>query len=671
MKSVGNLNDFVRQHMLEPFDASARIDAVVGHFDDLTKAHDAVIRAQGPARAARPAAGRVRRVRRRRRRRRRSIGRSRTGSTITWRPAPPSSSSSSSTGWTETWCSSRRSSPQPPGSTGTCRTVATSWRWSGPGSAATGWRRWRPSCASRSSSGRSVGPPPPATTCCPQQPICLRCGSAAALPARRAQVGEHAARAAAEDADLSNARIEHEVRLRALRTALGGARRRGPQPAEPALQPPESFARHPRRLCSDLGLDEDALPFAGELIAGRARSHATGRAPPSACCTASRCRCSFPRRTTPRLPAWVDRTTLGARLVYFRVPEPRASPRRGRRRPAARRPSRSVRPTHRSPTWVEARARSQRAGHAAASTRRPSSAATAGGDPARPDQGPAGRHEKDDRSRIDDRSRYVLGWANEARRGAARPRRAACSGPARGRGRDRRCRRSRPEAASASGRAPWRRSPSTRPDDARLAGGGRGDEQAAAPRSLALEAAADALSARSTRRAEEVEPTGIEQLEARRQRRAGEAAAHWRQGPAGRDLETLPTRRLPVGRSAQPRSRRHSDERDWAHRRGGSGDGRAARAYRELGGRRPSTPGPRGGQQGCVSRWRTSARRTRRRPARSTPRSRPRASTGELHRPARAGRPAPLRGGLQAPAQQNAIREIAGFKAAAGARRRT
>jgi uncharacterized protein YPO0396 len=46
MKSVGDLNDFVRTHMLEPFDAATWIDKLVGHFDDLTRAHDAVVRAK-------------------------------------------------------------------------------------------------------------------------------------------------------------------------------------------------------------------------------------------------------------------------------------------------------------------------------------------------------------------------------------------------------------------------------------------------------------------------------------------------------------------------------------------------------------------------------------------------------------------------------------------------
>ncbi|MFV0526488.1 MAG: ATP-binding protein [Acidimicrobiales bacterium] len=46
MKAVDNLNEFVRAHMLEPFDTSARIQQLIAHFDDLTKAHDAVVRAR-------------------------------------------------------------------------------------------------------------------------------------------------------------------------------------------------------------------------------------------------------------------------------------------------------------------------------------------------------------------------------------------------------------------------------------------------------------------------------------------------------------------------------------------------------------------------------------------------------------------------------------------------
>lgn len=45
MKSVGNLNDFVRSHMLESADATGRITKLVDHYEDLTKSHEAVRRA--------------------------------------------------------------------------------------------------------------------------------------------------------------------------------------------------------------------------------------------------------------------------------------------------------------------------------------------------------------------------------------------------------------------------------------------------------------------------------------------------------------------------------------------------------------------------------------------------------------------------------------------------
>jgi uncharacterized protein YPO0396 len=46
MKAVDNLNDFVRSHMLEPFDARAKIATLIEHFDNLTQAHEAVLRAR-------------------------------------------------------------------------------------------------------------------------------------------------------------------------------------------------------------------------------------------------------------------------------------------------------------------------------------------------------------------------------------------------------------------------------------------------------------------------------------------------------------------------------------------------------------------------------------------------------------------------------------------------
>jgi uncharacterized protein YPO0396 len=46
MKSVGNLTGFVRDHMLEPADSARRIEALIAHFEDLTRAHESVVAAR-------------------------------------------------------------------------------------------------------------------------------------------------------------------------------------------------------------------------------------------------------------------------------------------------------------------------------------------------------------------------------------------------------------------------------------------------------------------------------------------------------------------------------------------------------------------------------------------------------------------------------------------------
>jgi len=46
LKSVGNLTAFVRNHMLEPFDVAPRIAALISHFEDLNRAHEAVLKAK-------------------------------------------------------------------------------------------------------------------------------------------------------------------------------------------------------------------------------------------------------------------------------------------------------------------------------------------------------------------------------------------------------------------------------------------------------------------------------------------------------------------------------------------------------------------------------------------------------------------------------------------------
>ena len=54
MKSVGSLTEFVRTHMLEPFDVAKRIAELNAHFDNLTLAHEAVLKAKRQIEALQP-----------------------------------------------------------------------------------------------------------------------------------------------------------------------------------------------------------------------------------------------------------------------------------------------------------------------------------------------------------------------------------------------------------------------------------------------------------------------------------------------------------------------------------------------------------------------------------------------------------------------------------------
>ena len=46
MKSVGNLTEFVRSHMLESTDVEERVEELSHQFDNLNRAHEAVLKAR-------------------------------------------------------------------------------------------------------------------------------------------------------------------------------------------------------------------------------------------------------------------------------------------------------------------------------------------------------------------------------------------------------------------------------------------------------------------------------------------------------------------------------------------------------------------------------------------------------------------------------------------------
>ena len=162
-------------------------------------------------------------------------------------------------------------------------------------------------------------------------------------------------------------------------------------------------------LCRELRLEEDALPFAGELITVRPEESDWEGA-------AERLLHSFalsilvPDGHYRAVSDWIDAQHLRDRVVYYRVPAPAtriAPPEFGRATLAAKL---EVKDTEFAP-WLE-RELASRADAECVETmaefRRAPRAVTKAG------QIKGGvRHEKDDRFRIDDRSRYVLGWSNE------------------------------------------------------------------------------------------------------------------------------------------------------------------------------------------------------------------------------------------------------------------
>ena len=166
------------------------------------------------------------------------------------------------------------------------------------------------------------------------------------------------------------------------------------------------------RLREALTLDEQALPFAGELIQVRETERDWEGA-------AERLLHSFglsllvPDAHYAQVAEWVDRTHLKGRLVYYRVREPKDA-NVVQLHPDSLVRKLAIKPDSEFYPWLESEL-TRRFNYACCESltqfRREKKAITHAG------QIKAGgeRHEKDDRHRLDDRSRYVLGWSNKAK----------------------------------------------------------------------------------------------------------------------------------------------------------------------------------------------------------------------------------------------------------------
>lgn len=410
MKSVGNLTEFVRQHMLEPFPVEERIQALVGHFDDLTRAHEAVLKAKAQIEALAPLvadcdrhaelakiAGELRACRDALRAwfaRRKGALLDRRLATLSGELARLEDRAAA----LEEERSRRHGDRDD-----VKRAIADS-----------GGDRLDSLRAEMRRLERDVGERQHRAE--RYDALARALGLAAAhdgecFVANQRAIATLRDASESERADAQNALADVKVEMRDLRRAhdelvseLASLRsRRSNVPARMlALR---------ARLCDGLGVSEDALPFAGELLRVREGEEAWEGA-------IERVLHNFglsmlvPDALYGSVAQWVERTHLDARLVYYRVRPQRAQDR------AAIGPRSLVHKLDVKESdfwgWLEAEV-AKRFDYACCETleelRRETRAITRAGQT----KGGGERHEKDDRHRIDDRSRYVLGWTNEAK----------------------------------------------------------------------------------------------------------------------------------------------------------------------------------------------------------------------------------------------------------------
>jgi uncharacterized protein YPO0396 len=208
---------------------------------------------------------------------------------------------------------------------------------------------------------------------------------------------------------LQGERAEAEIEFRQLRDQHGEIETELSSLRERRSNIPAAMLSLRQRLCEDLELAADELPFAGELIQVREDERDWEGA-------AERLLHNFglsllvPETHYRTVAEWVDRTHLRGRLVYYRVRQ--RDERRGDLHPDSLVRKLIVRPDSAFYDWLEAEL-AARFDYACCADldqfRREQRAITRAG------QIKAGgqRHEKDDRHRIDDRSRFILGWSNE------------------------------------------------------------------------------------------------------------------------------------------------------------------------------------------------------------------------------------------------------------------
>jgi uncharacterized protein YPO0396 len=411
MKSVGNLTDFVRSHMLEPFDVGHRIEALIHHFDDLDRAHQAVLKAKRQVELLVPLvddghrhAALIAQVQgwRDGRDALRPYFAGLKGELLDRRLALLADEAARLDAQIE------RLTGQRDTERGDVAQLERALRDNGGDrleQLAAEIRRLGQDKAQRQHKadrhaallGRIDEAPPP---------------DEAAFLAQRQGIAARAESLRQRIADLDNREREEDFAFRKGREAHAALSEEIDSLERRRSNIDAAQVRIRDALCTALSIAEDELPFAGELIQVRDDERAWEGA-------AERLLRGFglallvPDTHYKAVADWVDRQHLGARLVYFHVlhGRPRKAAPGASLHPQSLVRKLVVKPDSPQAEWLEHELR-HRFDVACCDTadrfRREARAITRAGQI----KDPSGRHEKDDRSRIDDRSRYVLGWSN-------------------------------------------------------------------------------------------------------------------------------------------------------------------------------------------------------------------------------------------------------------------
>ncbi len=407
MKSVGNLTEFVRGHMLEPFDVAPRITALMEHFDDLSRAHEAVLNAKRQIGMLTPLVADCER----------HAGESAEVETLRGCRDALSAYFAAlkldllnqrleklGEALARQGVRTERAEERRDRERRAVEDVKRDLAENGGDRLerlAVDIHRLEEERERRAGKARRyadlvgvLGEPPAADD--------------AGFLAQKRRFADLADELRSEDDRLQNALVEQSVAFRQgkqehdeLRAEIRSLKaRRSNIPAEQITMR--------AALCQALQIGEVDMPFAGELLAVRKDERDWEGA-------AERLLRNFglsllvPEAHYARVAVWVDKTHLGKRLVYFRVREPR------RQAPPLHKDSLvrklSIKPDSKFYPWLE-----QELAHRfdvaccapGEQFRREPRAVTRAGQI----KMPGGRHEKDDRHRIDDRARFVLGWTN-------------------------------------------------------------------------------------------------------------------------------------------------------------------------------------------------------------------------------------------------------------------